>query len=76
MNEAAEILDARGLNCPLPILKTRQAIDKLSTGEVLEVISSDPGSVRDMDTFCTETGNRLVSSNESGDGYVFLIEKS
>ncbi|MEN8107746.1 MAG: sulfurtransferase TusA family protein [Pseudomonadota bacterium] len=76
MTDVTEILDARGLNCPLPILKTRKAIDRLSAGEVLEVISSDPGSVKDMATFCNETGNHLVSSSESVDGYVFLIAKT
>jgi len=75
MINVAEKLDARGLNCPLPILKTRKAINNLDSGEVLEVVSSDPGSVKDMASFCEQTGNHLVSSDESGDGYVFLIEK-
>jgi tRNA 2-thiouridine synthesizing protein A len=76
MTEVAEKLDARGLNCPLPILKTRKTINTLGTGDVLEVTSSDPGSVKDMASFCEQTGNRLVSSNESGNSYVFLIEKA
>ncbi len=75
MTEVAEKLDARGMNCPLPILKTRKAINSIGSGDVLEVISSDPGSVKDMASFCEQTGNRLISSNESVDGYVFLIEK-
>jgi tRNA 2-thiouridine synthesizing protein A len=76
MTEVAEKLDARGLNCPLPILKTRKAINNLGTGDVLEVISSDPGSVKDMASFCQQTGNRLLASNESDNSFVFLIEKA
>jgi tRNA 2-thiouridine synthesizing protein A len=76
MTEVAEKLDARGMNCPLPILKTRKAINQMNIGEILEVTSTDPGSVRDMASFCEQTGNRLVSSNEANNSYVFLIEKS
>ena len=76
MPTVAEKLDARGLNCPLPILKTRKAINLINSGELLEVISSDPGSVKDMAVFCDQTGHRLVSSNEADNSYVFLIEKS
>ena len=76
MTTVAEKLDARGLNCPLPILKTRKAINHINSGEVLEVTSSDPGSVKDMAAFCEQTGNRLVSSNATDNSYVFLIEKS
>ena len=76
MTEVAEKLDARGLNCPLPILKTRKAINAIKSGELLEVTSSDPGSVKDMASFCKQTGNRLVSSNESDNTFVFVIEKA
>ena len=76
MTEVAEKLDARGMNCPLPILKTRKAINQMNIGEILEVTSTDPGSVKDMASFCEQTGNRLVSSNEANNNYVFLIEKS
>jgi tRNA 2-thiouridine synthesizing protein A len=76
MTEVAEKLDARGMNCPLPILKTRKAINQMIIGEILEVTSTDPGSVKDMASFCEQTGNRLVSSNEANNSYVFLIEKS
>jgi tRNA 2-thiouridine synthesizing protein A len=76
MAEVAEKLDARGMNCPLPILKTRKALNLISTGEILEVTSSDPGSVKDMASFCEQTGNRLVASNEAENSYVFLIEKA
>ena len=76
MTTVAEKLDTRGMNCPLPILKTRKALNRINAGEILEVTATDPGSVKDMASFCDQTGNRLVASNESGNGFVFLIEKS
>ena len=76
MTDIAERLDARGMNCPLPILKTRKALNFINSGEILEVTSSDPGSVKDIASFCTQTGNRLLSSNEADSGFVFLIEKA
>jgi len=76
MQNVAEKLDARGLNCPLPILRTRKALNQLNTGEVLEVTSSDPGSIKDMASFCEQTGHRLLASNEADSSYIFLIEKS
>ncbi len=76
MTTVAEKLDTRGMSCPLPILKTRKAINQINVGEVLEITATDPGSVKDMASFCEQTGNRLVASNESVDGYVFLIEKA
>ncbi len=68
-------LDARGLNCPLPILKTKKAIKELPVGETLKVISTDPGSVKDMDAFCRTTGNDLMESNQDGGTYTFLIRR-
>ena len=76
MNAIAQKLDARGLNCPLPILRTRKAISQINSGELLEVTATDPGSVKDMEVFCKQTGNRLVSSNDECNRFVFLIEKS
>ena len=76
MTTVAEKLDTRGMSCPLPILKTRKAINQINVGEILEITATDPGSVKDMASFCEQTGNRLVASNESVDGYVFLIEKA
>ena len=75
MPDVAEKLDARGLNCPLPILRTRKAINQLNTGEVLEVTATDPGSIKDMASFCEQTGHQLLASNESDSSFVFLIEK-
>ena len=76
MTAVAERLDARGLNCPLPILKTRKAINQLAIGQILEVTASDPGSLKDMESFCNQTGNRLLSSNAADSCFVFLIEKA
>ncbi len=75
MTETVHTLDARGLNCPLPILRTKKAIAALASGEILEVTATDPGSVKDLDSFCTQTGNEMVSSNEAEGGFVFLIRK-
>ncbi len=68
-------LDARGLNCPLPILKTKKTLAEITTGQVLKVISTDPGSVKDMQAFAKQTGNELVATNESGGEYVFFMRK-
>lgn len=68
-------LDTRGLNCPLPILRTRKALSGLQQGEVLRVLATDPGSVRDFDAFCRQTGNQLLSSEQSGGEYVFQVRK-
>ena len=75
MTAIANKLDARGMNCPLPILRTRKALNQLGSGELLEVTASDPGSVKDMVSFCEQTGNRLLSSSEADNNFVFLIEK-
>ncbi len=76
MTVIAEKLDARGLNCPLPILRARKALNLLASGAILEVITTDPGAVKDMASFCAQTGNRLVSSTEADNSYTFMIEKA
>ena len=57
-------LDARGLSCPLPILKTKKALNDLASGQVLKVVATDPGSVKDMQAFANQTGSALVGSSE------------
>lgn len=69
-------LDARGLNCPLPILKTKKALSSLSTGDTLTVIATDPGSIKDMTAFCSQTGHALIDSAEEQGDYTFVIQKS
>ncbi|MBO0612632.1 MAG: hypothetical protein RL122_205 [Pseudomonadota bacterium] len=75
MSDFKQELDARGLNCPLPILRTKKAINGLASGEILKVIATDPGSVKDMEAFCKQTGNEMVSSSEAGGDYTFMIKK-
>ena len=68
-------LDARGLLCPLPILKTRFKLDTMSAGQVLRVISTDAGSVRDMEAFARQTENELLASTSEGGEFVFHLRK-
>ena len=77
-NQAMEIakeVDASGLNCPLPILKAKKALSEMSSGEVLKVISTDPGSVRDFQAFSRQTGNELLQQDEQGDAWVHLLRR-
>lgn len=76
MIETTQTLDARGLNCPLPILRTKKAISALASGEVLEVIATDPGSVKDLESFCSQTGHQMLSSSEADGEFFFHICKS
>ncbi|MBT3926494.1 MAG: sulfurtransferase TusA family protein [Rhodospirillaceae bacterium] len=71
---ATQTLDTKGLNCPLPILKAKKALGGLSTGDTLEVLSTDPGAVKDFEAFCRQTGNELLESNEDSGVYSFLIK--
>jgi tRNA 2-thiouridine synthesizing protein A len=72
---ADQTLDASGLNCPLPILKTKKALQKMESGQVLEVISTDAGSIKDIEAFCNQTGNKLISTEEVAGKYIFTIER-
>lgn len=74
--EANQTLDARGLNCPLPILRTKKALNTLQSGDTLKVVSTDPGSVKDIASFCEQTGNALLSSQQAGRDYEFFIRKA
>ena len=69
-------LDTRGLQCPLPILKTRLAMDGLQAGEVLRVVSTDAGSVPDMRAFAKQTRNELLDSRVDGEEYVYYLRKN
>jgi tRNA 2-thiouridine synthesizing protein A len=68
-------LDASGLNCPLPILRAKKTLNAMSSGQVLHVIATDPGSVKDFDAFAKQTGNALMESKEEGGKFHFLIKK-
>lgn len=68
-------LDARGLSCPLPIVKTKKSLTDMTSGQVLKVVSTDSGSVKDMQAFANQTGNELLSSGEEGKEFVFFLRK-
>ncbi len=68
-------LDARGMNCPLPILRTRKMLNEMTSGQVLRIVATDPGSQKDMEAFAKQTGNPLVSSDQQGAEYVFYMRK-
>jgi tRNA 2-thiouridine synthesizing protein A len=68
-------LDARGLNCPLPILRTKKALTDMGSGQVLKIMATDPGAVKDFQAFCKQTGNALLSSDTLGDEFVFFMQK-
>jgi len=68
-------LNCEGLNCPLPILKTKKAIDGLQSGQILKMTATDPGSVNDMDSWAKRTGNQVVSHSESAGVHTYMIMK-
>ena len=69
-------LDATGLNCPLPILRAKKALGGMGSGQVLHIIATDPGSVKDFEAFARQTGNELMESKEEGGKFQFLIKKA
>ncbi len=68
-------LDASGLNCPLPILRAKKTLKGMETDQVLRIIATDPGSVKDFEAFANQTGNELMEATEEGGKYVFFIKK-
>ena len=68
-------LDTRGLNCPLPILKAKRSLNDMQSGELLRVVSTDPGSVRDFQAFARQTGNELVEQTSGGSDYVHVLRR-
>ena len=68
-------LNAVGLNCPLPILKAKKTLSDLTAGQVMKVVATDPGAVKDFEAFCKQTGNELVSQVENSGEFVFFIRK-
>jgi tRNA 2-thiouridine synthesizing protein A len=73
---ATETLDAKGLNCPMPIMKAKKAMKALSAGDTLAIEATDPGAVKDFEAFCRATGNELVESGEQGGVFHFLLRKN
>ena len=68
-------LDTRGLNCPLPILKAKKALADMTSGQVLKVVATDPGSMRDFQAFARQTGNELVEQSTAGDDFVHYLRR-
>lgn len=68
-------LDARGLNCPLPILRAKKALADMTSGQVLRIVATDPGSVKDFQAFAKQTGNELLSQAEANKEYTFFMKK-
>ena len=76
MSDFDQELDARGLNCPLPILRAKKTLNGMTAGEVLKIVSTDPGSVKDFEAFASQTGNELLDSSEEGGEFHFLMKKA
>ena len=68
-------LDTRGLNCPLPILKAKKALNDMQSGQVLKIVATDPGSVKDFQAFAKQTGNDLLSQAEAGKEFTFFLKR-
>jgi tRNA 2-thiouridine synthesizing protein A len=68
-------VDARGLNCPLPILKAKKALAELGSGQVLKVVSTDPGALRDFQAFARQTGNQIVGQSEADKVWTFFLQR-
>jgi len=78
MEQTAQIdreVDAKGLNCPLPVLRTKKALNDMTSGQVLRVLATDPGSVRDFQAFCKQTGNELLQHGEDNGVFVFVLRR-
>ena len=68
-------LDTRGLNCPLPILRAKKALNNMNSGQILHVVATDPGSIKDFEAFVRQTGNELIEFNEVDGEFMFLVKK-
>lgn len=70
-----QLLDVKGLNCPMPLLKAKQALNAMAPDACLKVLATDPGSVRDFEVFSRQSGNELLESRQEGDTYIYLLRK-
>ena len=68
-------VDARGLNCPLPVLRTKKALNDMQSGQVVRIVATDPGSVRDFEAFARQTGNALLEHGEADGAFWFLVKR-
>ena len=72
---ADQTLDTKGLNCPIPIVKAKKTLGGMDAGQVLEILATDPGAVKDFEAFSRKTGNELVEWSEEGGVFTFLMKK-
>ena len=75
MSEATVTVDARGLTCPMPLLKAKKALNEMTSQQRLLVLATDPGSVRDFEVFSAQSGHRLLESAREGEAYRYLLQK-
>jgi tRNA 2-thiouridine synthesizing protein A len=75
MMQADKELDARGLNCPLPILRTKKALNEMVSGQILKIVATDPGAVKDFQAFAKQTGNELLGSESANKEFIFFLKK-
>lgn len=73
--KADQEIDCRGMNCPLPILKTKKAVEQLTSGQILKMTATDPGSANDMDAWARRTGNEIVASEEANGEYTYYVKR-
>ncbi len=76
MSNFDQELDARGLNCPLPILRAKKTLNAMTGGQILKIMATDPGSVKDFEAFAKQTGNELLDSSEVEGEFQFTLKKS
>lgn len=76
MSDFTKEVDASGLNCPMPILQAKKALKDLSSGDVLRVVATDPGSVKDFEAFAKQTGNELLESTTEGSLFIYRLKKA
>lgn len=76
MSEYDQELDATGLNCPLPILRCKKAMNGMEAGQIIKVIATDPGAIKDFEAYCNQTGHELLRSSDDGGKSTFLIKKN
>ena len=72
---ADQELDTRGLNCPVPVMRAKKAMDSLTSGQTLRIVATDPGTVRDFEAFAKSTGNKLLESSKADGEFIFLLMK-
>ena len=76
MSDFDKELDTSGLNCPLPIIKAKKEINTMDAGQILMIISTDPGAVKDFESFANQTGNELLNTEEKDNKFYFLLKKN